>query len=81
MSAYTNLSIDPYSRDLKQRKEQRMMEAELAFWRNMTDELQAKLENIPQAIEKYGYIDVSYGAERMRLVVEKSDANEDERTP
>lgn len=70
---YTNLHIDRYSIEINRRKDQRLMEAELAFWRAAAEDFQGKLENIPAAIEKYGYLDVSYGDETMRLVREKSE--------
>lgn len=69
---YTNVAIDN-SFEFSKRKKQRLLEAELAFWQNTADELIAKLENIPAAIEKYGYVDISSGQQRLRLIKEPAE--------
>ncbi len=69
---YTNVSIDN-SFEISERKKRRLVEAEMAFWQNLADELIAKLENIPAAIEKYGYVDIATRRETVRLVKEKKD--------
>lgn len=66
---YTNVSIDN-SFEISERKKRRLIEAELAFWQNLADELIAKLENIPAAIEKYGYVDIVTRRETVRLIKE-----------
>ena len=70
--AYTNVIIDSVF-DLTQSKSKRMMEAELAFWQNAADILQAKLENIPEAIAKYGYVDIISKSGKIRLIKEPTD--------
>lgn len=71
---YTNVSIDN-SFEISARKKQRLMEAELAFWQNLADELTAKLENIPAAIEKYGYVDIVTRRETVRLIKEPDETD------
>jgi hypothetical protein len=65
--SYTNVHIKD---NLRQLKADRMKDAELAFWQAVADELQGKLENIPKAVKEYGYVDIYYDGEHLRLAIE-----------
>jgi len=68
MSAWTNVTIDR-SGDTLERRQQVLLQAEMEFWRREAERLRETLENIPEAIERYGYVTIARrGEETIKLV-------------
>ena len=69
MGAYTNVNVEA-RRDVavEKRLEKIKLEAELKFYRERCDWLTSVFENIPDAIEKYGYVDLKVGINTVKLV-------------
>lgn len=63
--SYIYVNISDRSSALRERT---LLQAELSFWRQQTEELQAKLENIPQAIEKWGFVEIIDGNKVLTLI-------------
>lgn len=65
---HTNLSL-PDDRYTRERLTRVLLEAEKEFWRKEAERLGDELENIPRAIEAYGYVTFDKGNDVVRLVV------------
>ena len=63
--SHTNVQI-PKTMELERSSRQQVLEAELKFWRSQAEYLHRELENIPQAVEKYGYVDFPCGLKLVR---------------
>jgi hypothetical protein len=67
--AWTNVTIpELFSTEENYRKKIHDLTSELDYATKQVDRLLKELMNIPEAVEKYGYADISYGKERITLV-------------
>ena len=66
--SYTNLDISDRNEDMYRKFA--LLEAERDYYQKHARELQNKLENIPQAVKEYGYVDIIDGNMSMKLVQE-----------
>ena len=76
MSSHTNVSIGIYgceSFDQEQahvtKKEYHLLQAELDFYKNKSTQLAKELENIPEAVKKYSYVNITYGQDRKEMTI------------
>lgn len=77
---HTNISIGitgnpsfDQDRSYMSNKEVHLLKAELEFYKQKSRTFANELENIPEAIKEYGYVEITYGEDRkfMKLVEEK----------
>ena len=66
--SYTNVDIS--TRNEETHKRFKLLEAELTYYKNHSAELQNKLDNIPMAIEDWGYVEIINGDKTLKLVQE-----------
>jgi len=67
---YTNVNIDYKNEDIYKRI--KLLEAELKYYQELANERLNTLENIPEAVEKYGYVDISYNSKNIKLVLART---------
>ena len=74
--AYTNLNLYGHGY-YEENKQLYLAKAEISYYKKLCGELIEKLQNIPDAIKKYGYVDISYEKldkkETIRLIESKND--------
>lgn len=58
----------PDERRIETRLKMLLLETERNFWRTEAERMVMEFENIPRAIEEYGYIDVPHDGDRITLV-------------
>ena len=71
MSSYTNVTVpELFDRVRELEEESAMKELRISFLKNRIDRYDRLLDNIPKAIEEWGYVDFSYdmGRKTIRLV-------------
>lgn len=67
--AYTNITIPERFSTISQLREKiRYLEFKLKEEQNLSEDLFKELENIPEAIEQYGYVDIEWRGKKMKLV-------------
>lgn len=67
--AYTNVNIpNAFSNENNLREKCAKLEFELSYANKMKDYYLDILENIPKAVEEYGYVDISFDGKKMKLV-------------
>lgn len=67
--AYTNVSVEArWDAGVSAQLERARLEAELKFYRQRCEWLESVFENIPDAIEKHGYVDLKVGRNAVKLV-------------
>lgn len=65
---WTNVTIDRSGETLE-RRQNALLHAEMEFWKREAERLRETLENIPEAVEKYGYVTIAQGRnEPIKLV-------------
>jgi hypothetical protein len=73
--AWTNVTIpELFSTEEMYRKKIHDLTSELDYATKQVDRLLKEIMNIPEAIKKYGYVDISYGKDQM-TIVEKVDSS------
>lgn len=70
--AYTNVTL-PTSTDTAERHNHAMLKADRDFWRDEAERLARTLQNIPEAVEKYGYVTLDCGGETLLLAESATD--------
>jgi hypothetical protein len=67
--AWTNVTIpEMFSTEEMYRKKIHDLTSDLDYATKQVDRLLKEIMNIPEAVEKYGYVDISYGREKMTLI-------------
>lgn len=69
MGSYTNLTVPMrWDRDVERRLEIEKLKTELIFYKKEYESLCAAFENIPAAIEEWGFVDLKVGKDSLKLV-------------
>ena len=73
MSAWTNVTLDRSS-ETHDRRQQALLQAEMEFWKREAERLRETLENIPEAVERYGYVTIARrNEETIKLIAAVAD--------
>ncbi len=68
MSSYTNVTI-PYRFDTatQQREKIHTLESKIKWLESMLDSYERELQNIPRAIEEYGFVELTYDKRTIKI--------------
>ncbi|WP_201829671.1 hypothetical protein [Microvirga zambiensis] len=70
--AYVNVEVPTYG-ETSDRRQLALTHAEMEFWKSEAAALRKQLENIPRAIEEWGYVTVTDGIRSVTLIAKPEE--------